>query len=238
MVREMVRATAFAATLVGAAVLAAPASPSIGIAFGPFRNASLRVDRAGNAEVAWTTSAGVHDSVVVPPAGELVHGTLSGADVSRPSNAAVLPYRIALRRTPDGRLWALQAWQTGFKGPVELRLSRWTGRPTAITLTRKKNGRFFVLTGRATFHGRPVTGKYRTNSGVLINEAAQLDCFACPAAHGAKWFRFNGVKTTAAGTFGSGLKAAWTGTRYRATIVGPNTGSTLAPDAAAILRIT
>ena len=236
MVREMLRVAVLAAALGAAAAgLAGPASGSIGIAFGPFANTSLRVDAAGNAEVGWTTRAGVHDSVVVPPAGELVHGRLSGRDVSRPSTAAVLPYRITLRRTPDRRLWALQAWQTGFTGPVELRLSRWTGKPMEITLNLRRKGRFSVLTGQATFHGRPVTGKYRTNSGVLINEAAQLDCFACPAAHGAKWFRFNGVRTQADGTYGSGLKAAWTGTRFRASIVGPNTGSTLAADAATIV---
>jgi hypothetical protein len=233
-VREMVRATALAATV--AAALAGSASASIGIAFGPFKNASLRVDAAGTAEVVWTTSAGAHDSVIVPLSGRLVHGSLSGKDVSRPYGGVVVPYRIALRRTPDGRLWALQAWQTGFKGPVELRLARWTGKPTEITLQLAKNGRFDVLRGRATFHGRPVTGKYRTNGGALISEAAQFDCFACAAAGGMNWFRFNGVATQADGSFGSGLKAAWLGSRYRASIVGPNSGSTLAPDAAVSVR--
>ena len=92
-----------------------------------------------------------------------------------------------------------------------------------------------MLKGRATFQGRPVTGSYKTNSGVPIPLAAQLDCFGCPAAHGASWFRFNGVKTQADGTFGSGLQQTWTGKRYRATIVGPNLDTTLAPDAARIV---
>jgi hypothetical protein len=236
MVREMVRATALAVGVAAAAgFLALPASGSIGIAFGPFRNASLRVGSNGTAEVAWTTTAGVHDSVVVPLSGRLVHGTLPGNDVSRPYAGVVIPYRVALRRTPDGRIWALQAWQTAFKGGIELRLSRWTGKPTRITLDLRKNGRFDVLAGSASFHGRPVTGKYRTNGGALIPEAAQFDCFACPAAGGQKWFRFNGVATRSDGSFGSGLKAAWAGRRYRASIVGPNFGTTLAPDAAITL---
>jgi len=125
----------------------------------------------------------------------------------------------------------IPAW----RGPPELRFSRWRGQPTSITLSLKKTGRSTVLAGRATFHGRPVSGSYRTNGGALISLAAQLDCFACPAAHGRTWFRFNGVKTRSGGTFGSGLKAVWMGTRFRATIVGPNSGTTLAPDAARIV---
>ena len=117
-----------------------------------------------------------------------------------------------------------------------MRFSRWTGKPTEITLAREKKGRFYLLKGRATFQGRPVTGRYLTNGGASIPLAAQLDCFACPAAHGARWYRFNGVPTRADGTYGSGLKAAWMGIRYRATIVGPNAGATLAPDAARISR--
>jgi hypothetical protein len=229
----------FRVAVLAAAVLAsgvcAQASASIGIAFGPFSRTSLRVDAAGNAEVAWT-ARGVHDSVVIPPAGRLFHGTLRGSDVSRPTTAAVLPYRLALRRTPDGRIWALQAWQTGWKGPVELRFSRWRGKPTSITVERRSKGISSVLTGRATFQGRGVSGKYRTNGGALISLAAQFDCFGCPAAHGAGWFRFNGVKTQRDGTFGSGLKAAWSAAKYRVSIVGPNLGATLAPDAAAIIR--
>jgi hypothetical protein len=230
MVRVAVLAAAFASGL-----FAASATASIGIAYGPFARTTLRVDAAGNAEVAWTTAAGVSDSVVVPPTGQLYHGRLSGADVSRPFTGVVLPYRLAVRTTPDGRLWALQAWQTATKGPVELRLSRWKGAPTVVTLARKQKGSYLVLVGRALFHGRPVTGSYTTNGGATIPEAAQLDCFACPDAHGQHWYRFNGVRPQANGTFGSGLKSEWMGARYRVTIVGPNSGTTLAPDAAQIL---
>jgi hypothetical protein len=235
MVREMFRVAALAALAAAAAgALCGSAAASVGVAFAPFSSPALRVDAQGNAEVSWSTG-GAHDSVLIPPTGQYFHGSLPGADVSRPTSAAVIPYRVALRRTPDGRFWALQAWQTSPKGPLELRFSRWTGKPTEITLALEPKGRYEVLTGRATFHGRPVTGSYLTNAGVPIALAAALDCFGCPAAGGSGWFRFNGVKTRGDGTFGSGLQAAWMGKRYRATIVGPNLGTTLAPDAARII---
>ena len=226
-----------AVSVLGAALAAfcANASASIGIATGPFATTGLRVDANGDAEVSWVVH-GTRDSVVIPPAGQLYHGTLPGPDVSRPTSSVVIPYHLALRRTPDGRLWALQAWQTSFSNQIELRFSRWIGAPTRITLAFKDRGPYRLLAGRATFHGRPVTGTYRTNSGTLVPLAVELDCFACPAAHGAHWDRFNGIKTAPDGSFSSGLQAAWQGARFRASISGPDIGWTLAPDAAATLR--
>ena len=223
--------------LAAALLLAPAAEASIGITFAPFSRAALRVDGQGNAEVSWS-AGGTRHTVLVPPSGRyLPGGRLSGPDVSRVATGLVLPYRQALRRTPDGRNWALQAWQTGFTGPVELRLARWRGAPTEITLKLERRGRFDLLSGRATFQGRPVAGTYRTNAGTPIPLAAQLDCFACPAARGRGWHRFNGVRTGAGGNFGSGLRRDWVGRRYRATIVGPNIGGTLAPDAAATISV-
>ena len=218
--------------------LAAPgsAAASIGVTFEPFSHPSLRVDAREYAEVDWT-AGGARRSVLVPPSGQyLPGGTLPGKDVSVATGAVAVPYRLALRRTPDGRYWALQAWQTGFRGPLELRFSRWRGKPTTITLALEQKGRYQVLAGSATFQGRPVTGSYLTNAGKPISLAAQLDCFGCPAGQGHGWYRFNGVKTRSDGSFGSGLRGDWTGTQYRATIVGPNLGTTLAPDAAALIR--
>ena len=216
------------------ALSAVPAAgASIGITTAPFTRPALRVDAQGNAEVSWT-AGGARRTVLVPPTGRYQPGgVLSGPDVSRAATLPVLPYRVALRRTPDGRYWALQAWQTAFTGPIELRFSRWTGTPTKITLALVRKGRYDVLSGRATFKGRPVSGSYRTNAGTPIPLAAQLDCFACPLAGGRRWRRFNGVRTRPDGSFGSGLQKPWMGLRYRATIVGPNSGATLAPDAAA-----
>jgi hypothetical protein len=229
----MFRVAALAAVAAGG--LCGSAAGSIGVAYAPFSRPALRVDAEGNAEVSWTPGSG-RNSVVIPPRGLYYHGSLPGANVSRPARAVVVPHRVAVRRTPDGRLWALQAWQTSAKGRLELRFSRWTGRPTQVTLSLRPKGRYQILSGRATFHGRPVSGFYRTNSGVQIPLAAQLDCSGCAAANGSRWFRFNGVRTRPDGTFGSGLKQAWGGTRYRATIVGPNVGWRLAPDGARIIR--
>jgi hypothetical protein len=224
------------AVLAAAALGAGSAAASIGVTFAPFANPTLRVDGRGNAEVGWTVG-GARRTVLVPPSGRYLPGaTLPGRDVSVPTSAVAIPYRKVLRRTPDGRMWALQAWQTGFRGPLELRFSRWRGQPTRIVLELKQDGRAQVLAGRATFQGRPVYGTYATNAGVRIALAAQLECFACPAARGNRWLRFNGVRTRQNGSFGSSLRREWTGARYRATIVGPNLGSTLAPDAATVLR--
>jgi hypothetical protein len=238
MVRERIAAVtrAFVLALAASAAFPGAAAASIGVTFAPFSKPSLRVDAHGKAEVSWS-AGGRRRTVLVPPTGRyLPGGTLPGRDVSVATTAIAIPYRAALRRTPDGRLWALQAWQTGFRGPLELRFSRWRGRPTSIALELRPKGRFRILTGRATFHGRPVFGTYETNAGTRVSLAAQLDCFACPAAGSSSWYRFTGVKTRSDGSFGSGLRPAWVGTRYRATIAGPNLGTTLAPDAARVVR--
>jgi hypothetical protein len=218
--------------LIAALMLPGSTTASIGVTFAPFSDSAVRVDARGNAEVSWTANGARH-TVLVPPTGRyLPGGTLTGPDVSQATTAVTIPYRLALRRTSDGRYWALQGWQTGFDGPLELRFSRWRGAPTLVTLAEKTR----ILVGRATFHGRPVFGTYRTNAGTPIPLAAQLDCFACAIARGKGWHRFNGVRTRADGSFGSGIRRDWRGKRYRATIVGPNIGATLAPDGAAVLH--
>lgn len=86
--------------------------------------ATLRVDRAGNAEVS-RTSAGRRRYLLVPPRGRFYPGRrLAGPDVSRAVATPQLPYQQALRRTPDGRLWALQAWRVGNSG-----VATFQGRP-------------------------------------------------------------------------------------------------------------
>lgn len=224
------------AVVAGAALaFAAPADASVGIAFVDPASALLRVDARGNAEVSWV-AGGSRRYVLVPPQGRLLPGgRLSAPDVSRPAPGVVLPYRKALRRTPDGRLWALQAWQTGFRGPVELRFSRWRGEPTKLTAELTHKGRQTLLVGRATFQGRPVYGTSPTPEGNRIPLAAAIDCFACSLAGGQRWFRVTGVRTRADGRFGATLARSWLGTKYRATIAGPNIGTTYAPDAAAIV---
>jgi hypothetical protein len=59
-----------------------------------------------------------------------------------------------------------------------------------------------------------------------------LECFACRGRSGWTWF--NSVRTQADGAFGATVPHDAHVQRYRASIVGPNIGTTLAPDASAV----
>jgi hypothetical protein len=200
------------------------------------RAPALRVDARGNAEVSWTDASGSRRFLLVPPSGRVFPGRrLSGADVSRPTSAVAIPLKVTLRRTPDGRLWALQSWRLRKGGPVELHLSRWRGAPTTLTLSAIccKYGKD-VLQGKASFQGRPVYGFSPTPEGKKMRAYAYLECFACSAGSGG-WTPMLGVATRApGGAFSVLVRAKWDGTRYRARIMGPNRGTTLAPDAEAV----
>jgi hypothetical protein len=192
---------------------------------------ALRVDARGNAEVSWTQGGRRH-YLLVPPTGRFLPGArLPGRDVSRATTAVAIPYRRALRRTPDGRYWALQTWRVAFARAVELRFSRWRGSPTRITLAAEPFRRTELLTGRATFQGRPVTGYSPTNSGTRILHSAFADCFACGVTG---WLRFGAKRTASDGAFSITVPLDHRGTKYRVSITGPNRGATLAPDAAMV----
>ena len=180
----------------------------------------LRVDAKGDALVSWT-QAGKQQSLFVPPHGQLYHGgRLAGPDVSRRAAVRGLLLAVAVRRTPDGTLWALQKWHEP-GGPVELHLARWKGAPTRLFLAL--NGTRLI--GRATFQGRPVTGKTFTLEGKRPRIYVYLDYWT------GAWHRMLGVAPKADGTFSVLIRPGWKGSLYRATVAGPNFGSTLAPDA-------
>ena len=222
------RRIAVTATCVVALAGAAPAAASIEVARDAQRPA-LRVDARGNAEVSWT-EGGVRRYLLVPARGRVLPGArLPGRDVSRPVTRPSIPFRRVLRRTPDGRLWALQAWQGSSRPSVQLRFSRWRGAPTRVEAS-VADGR---LEGRAAFAGRPVTGFSPTPEGKRGRHYAWVDCFACLGSTG--WRRLIGVRTRADGTFRLALRPTWTAARYRVGVNGPNRGSTLAPDAAAVV---
>jgi hypothetical protein len=194
---------------------------------------ALRIDRHGNAEVSWMAS-GARRTLLIPADGRaLPGGHLVGRDVSRRTTAVTIPFRRALRRTPDGRYWALQSWRLVREGAVELRFSRWRGSATKMELAAQSAGLRQLLRGRATFHRRAVTGFWRTLEGTPIRHAAVLECFACYGKRGWSWF--NSVRTQADGSFGATVPPAAHADRYRASIVGPNVGATLAPDASAVV---
>ena len=205
--------------------LAGSASASIRLATGAERPA-LRVDRRGNAEVSWT-AGGVRRYVFVPPTGRVYPGRrLAAADVSRSSSAVALPFRRVLRRTPDGRLWALQTWRVQPGGPVELRFSRWRGKPPQVTLAAEPRFDGELVTGRATFAGRPVPLYSPTPEGKRIRSYAFID-----RKTGTGWSRIASAATRADGSFRLFVPAAKLSSRYRAALPGPNIGTTLAPDA-------
>ena len=193
---------------------------------------ALRVDARGYAEVSWT-ARGARQTLLIPPRGRaLPGGRLPGRDVSRAAGGVPIPFRRVVRRTAAGRYWGLQAWRLVRGGAVELRFSRWRGAPTAMELETEPTGGTELLRGRATFHGRPVTGFWRTLEGTPIRLAAVFECAACLGRPGWSWF--GGKRTRADGSFAATVPPRARARRYRATIVGPNIGATLAPDASAV----
>jgi hypothetical protein len=211
---------------VGAAALGTAAVPaSILVASGAARGA-LRVDARANAEVIWFR-AGTRRTLLVPVRGRVLPGGgLPGRDVSRPARRDLVAMARVVRRTPDGYLWALQEWTPVPGKPPELRLARWRGQPTNLTLTVSCDR----VAGQATFAGRPVSGFTTTPAGKRLRIYVYLDCSGCPGA-GLGWKRMLGVAPRSDGSFSVLLRPEWTGSRYRATVTGPNRGTTRAPDA-------
>ncbi|MBA2462995.1 MAG: hypothetical protein H0V45_14730 [Actinobacteria bacterium] len=206
-------------------VVVATASGSITVATDAQRPA-LRVDARGNAEVSWT-AGGARRYLLVPPTGPVYPGRrLEGADVSRNSTAVAIPFRRSLRRTPDSRLWALQAWRVSPGGPVELRFSRWRGAPPKVTISSEPRFGGELVTGRATFAGRPVPLQSPTPEGKRLRSYAYVDRLVSGG-----WRRVAGAATRADGSFRFLVPASELGSSYRAVVPGPNLGVVLAPDA-------
>jgi hypothetical protein len=209
----------------------ASATASITLATNAQRPA-LRVDARGYAEVSFV-ERGARRTILVPPRGRVLPGgRVTGRDVSRATSAVAIPFRRVLRRTPDGRYWALQTWRPRKGGPLELRFSRWRGAPTRVELGARPRGGTELLEGRATFAGRAVTGTSPTPEGTRILLAAALDCFACYGKRG--WTRFTSVRTRQGGRFAATVPPVATSSKYRAIVPGPNRGTTYAPDGAAV----
>jgi hypothetical protein len=208
------------------AVAAAPvASGSYGLAQGA-SGPTLRVDSSGSAGVGWKVD-GQQVSFVVPRSGNGYHGVVA-IDVSKRASLA-LPLAVAVRRTKDGTLYALQQFETASR-PVSLDLSRWKGSPTKLTLATDGTH----LTGKVTFGGHPVTGTSETPAGQAMRIYVYVDCFGCPGAAN-KWTQLLGVAPKSDGTFSIYLRSSWVGKRYRASVQGPNVGGQMAPDAQTII---
>ncbi len=89
-----------------------------------------------------------------------------------------------------------------------------------------------MASGRATFHGRPIYGYRNTPSGVPLDGLGRnvyIDTF-----RRGRWLRAMGILThRPTGRFGLWIRPYWRGSSYRATMIGPNWGRMLAPDAQA-----
>jgi hypothetical protein len=215
-----------AAFLLVLALLASVAQASVWVGQNAVKP-TLRVDAKGTAEVKFV-SGGRPDTVIVPARGQLFHGgSLSGRDVAKRVGVPKLPNAIVVKRTPDGTLWALQRMQEKPGAPLALHLARWRGDPTTIELTVDGDR----LAGRATFNGRGVSGRTYTLEGKRPAIYVFLDYFA-----GGAWHRMLGVAPKPNGSFSAFLRPAWQqASRYRATVHGPNVGSSFAPDAETVV---
>jgi hypothetical protein len=203
---------------------AATATAAITVATNVQRPA-LRVDARGNAEVSWT-AGGLRRYLLVPPTGRVFPGRrLSGGDVSAGTTVVPLPFRRVLRRTPDGRFWALQTWSIRPGGPVELRFARWRGAAPRVTAETRPQFEGELLTGRASFAGRPVPLYSPTPEGKRIRSYAYVDRWT-----GRGWSRVAGAAARRDGTFRLFIGAGAAAPRYRVVLPGPNVGTTLAPD--------
>jgi hypothetical protein len=208
-------------------LVAAPAAASITVTKGA-GSPTLKVDAHGNAEVGWT-SGGARHSLLIPPTGQVLPGGhLTGGDVSHASSGPVLPFKRALRLGPGGWNYALQSWQVVPGQLPELRFSRWRGEPTTIHLLATASSGTELLTGTATFAGRPVPTTSRTPEGKTLREYVYLDTLLQ-----GRWTRIGGVALRSTG-FRRLVPPNLVGVRYRAIVQGANVGSTYAPDAATI----
>ena len=223
-------------TLVLLVALAALALPSAGSASikiaGNAHDANLRVNAKGVATIWWTTAAGKRRSAIVARTGRTTWGrAASGKDVTHETDEIALPMLVELRKGPSGRFWALQSWKRLKDGPVELRFSRWFGKPTKLPIYAKccKWGSEMVK-GRATFHGKPIYGYSNTPEGVPLDKFGR-NVYIDFMKRG-KWHRAMGILThRPTGSFSLWIRRYWRGSAYRARMIGPNWGRTLAPDA-------
>lgn len=209
--------------------LAAAAAGSVDVTVKGVRPA-LKVDARGAAEVSWT-EGGVRTTLLVPPSGRyLPGGRILSADVSTPVPRTGVDQAVIVRKTPDGRFWALQRTPLPPDGSTVLRFARWHGEPTELDASLDGER----ITGTATFAGRGVYGTSPTTAGARVTHFALVDCWRCQGATG--WKRLLGVRLRApSGSFALALRPAWRSSRYRITVLGPNRGTDYAPDAVAVV---
>lgn len=174
----------------------------------------------------------------------LTVGGRIGPNACAPYKGPALAWLVTACTALDGSHWAVQAWQrmlpnygaaaSGDRAAWELRLSHWSGPlPVLEIWTDWSYRRFHHLYGRLTYRGAGVFGFASTRFGVPLDTYGRnifLDTWG--SAYGPGWKRENSFLTHAPGGafcygfYPHGGRGVGSGTRYRATVIGPG----VAPD--------
>ena len=212
-------------------------------------SASLQVNGAGQAHVAWSENGGTRHLVAAnainarPPrpgtqqvSFRLRYGVRSipGARCGR-YDGPPLAWLVAACEAPDGSYWALQRWARlkpnygGKSAQWELRLSHWSGPLPRLQLWSDwAYRRFDHLYGRYTYRGEPVHGFRVTPGGSPLDDYGRnvfLD--TRDSRYGSGWRRENSFLAqrpngaVCYGFYPHGPHPSGEGTHYRATVIGP-----------------
>ena len=186
------------------------------------------VDTSGRAQVSWTR-AGVRRTAVVSGSHVRYRGHVKGT-ASAVRVAPTVPFALVQLRLPDGEQFALQRLQRtgqfGGLGPWELYLARWRGDPTQLSVTESKRR----ICGTVTYHGAAVYGSAHTRSGNPLDALGRNVYIDSLRPSG--WYRLMGVLARPRG-YALAIRNGWSGSRYRARVIGPNVAGDLAPVASA-----
>ncbi|MBA2297643.1 MAG: hypothetical protein H0W14_06345 [Actinobacteria bacterium] len=160
-------------------------------------------------------------------------------NVCRPYAGPELHWLVAACTAPDGSHWAVQSWQLmlpnyGLSASPkqtawELRLSHWAGELPQLTVKLNWAYRTYEhLFGSFTYEGVPVHGFRTTSTGQPLDTFGRnLYVDTYDSAYGKGWRRENSflmhrrTGTFCYGFYSHGARPVGSGTRYRATIIGP-----------------
>jgi len=206
-------------TLVAVLALAAvpAAAGSIPVAGGTSAP-TLRVDAAGNAEVAWTAQGERRTALFRPTGARASMSVLAGPDVSQPVRGTHIPFQRVLRSAPGGWYYALQVRPVD--GRSELAFARWHGVPTEVILSAEIVPRGIRLSGHATLDGKRLPAKTAAHTRARLEVRVE-----------GVWRPLATVTLSSAGGYAKVVAASGERT-YRVIVAGPG----LAPDAAAVTR--
>jgi hypothetical protein len=224
---EVLRVLRFAVLSSVVVCAPAPASAALKIDSGTTAE-SLGVDAHGRAQVSWTTN-GTRRTAVVSGSSVRYRGHVKRTAAAVRVTPTV-PFALLQLRLPDGEQFALQrlrrTGQYGRLGPEELYLARWRGAATQLTVMESRRR----VCGTVTYHGAPVYGFAHARSGNPLDALGRNIYIDSLRPSG--WYRMMGVLARPRG-YALAIRSGWTGSRYRALVIGPNMAGDLAPVASA-----